>query len=50
MQQLGSRDFLVEISKKVGIEGATEFLDDPKMGLNEVIWLKCMKIRNYMFV
>ncbi|KAL4565023.1 hypothetical protein LXL04_029105 [Taraxacum kok-saghyz] len=35
-QKLGSRDFLVEFARKVGIEGALQFLDDPKMGLDEV--------------
>ncbi|KAL4577317.1 hypothetical protein LXL04_013424 [Taraxacum kok-saghyz] len=33
---IGDRDFLVESARKVGIEGAAEFLDDPKMGLDEV--------------
>ncbi|KAL4590931.1 hypothetical protein LXL04_003878 [Taraxacum kok-saghyz] len=35
-QKLGSMDFLVEFARKVGIEGAILFLDDPKMGLDEV--------------
>lgn len=33
---IGDRDFLVECAKKVGIEGAAEFLEDPGNGLKEV--------------
>ena len=36
MGRFTSRDFLVESARKVGLEGAAEFLDDPKMGLDEV--------------
>ncbi|KAF9618349.1 hypothetical protein IFM89_000984, partial [Coptis chinensis] len=30
------KEFLVEAAKKVGIEGAAEFLDDPNKGVQEV--------------
>ncbi|KAJ8436021.1 LOW QUALITY PROTEIN: hypothetical protein Cgig2_007679 [Carnegiea gigantea] len=33
---IGDRDFLVECAKKVGIEGAAEFLEDPNNGLKDV--------------
>ncbi|XP_034707192.1 uncharacterized protein YwbO [Vitis riparia] len=33
---IGDREFLVESAKKVGVEGAAEFLQDPNNGLNEV--------------
>lgn len=33
---IGDRKFLVESAKKVGIEGAAEFLEDPNNGLKEV--------------
>ncbi|KAH9604365.1 hypothetical protein KSS87_003221 [Heliosperma pusillum] len=33
---IGDREFLVESARKVGIEGATEFLEDPNNGLQEV--------------
>ncbi|KAK9700255.1 hypothetical protein RND81_08G227300 [Saponaria officinalis] len=33
---IGDREFLVESARKVGIEGAAEFLDDPNNGLKEV--------------
>ncbi|EPS71580.1 hypothetical protein M569_03178 [Genlisea aurea] len=33
---IGDRGFLVESAKKVGVEGAAEFLDDPNNGLKEV--------------
>ncbi|PIA43334.1 hypothetical protein AQUCO_01900005v1 [Aquilegia coerulea] len=33
---IGDREFLLEAAKKVGIEGAEEFLNDPKNGLQEV--------------
>ncbi|KAG8366975.1 hypothetical protein BUALT_Bualt16G0024300 [Buddleja alternifolia] len=33
---IGNREFLVEAAKKVGVEGATEFLEDPNNGLKEV--------------
>ncbi|CAA0823342.1 Thioredoxin superfamily protein, partial [Striga hermonthica] len=33
---IGDRDFLVETAKKVGIEGAAEFLEDPNNGVKEV--------------
>ncbi|CAK9175793.1 unnamed protein product [Ilex paraguariensis] len=33
---IGDREFLVESAKKVAVEGALEFLDDPNNGLNEV--------------
>ncbi|XP_018816905.1 uncharacterized protein YwbO-like isoform X1 [Juglans regia] len=33
---IGDREFLVESAKKVGIEGAAEFLEDPNNGLKEV--------------
>lgn len=32
------REFLVESAKKVGIEGAAEFLEDPNNGLKEVFF------------
>lgn len=32
----GCREFLVESAKKVGVEGAAEFLEDPNNGLKEV--------------
>ncbi|CAO2825276.1 unnamed protein product [Amaranthus hypochondriacus] len=34
---IGDREFLVESARKVGIEGAAEFLDDPNNGLKEVM-------------
>ncbi|KAI3747975.1 hypothetical protein L6452_10752 [Arctium lappa] len=33
---IGDRDFLLESARKVGLEGAAEFLDDPNNGLQEV--------------
>ncbi|KAI3462857.1 hypothetical protein Pfo_019520 [Paulownia fortunei] len=33
---IGDREFLVETAKKVGVEGAAEFLEDPNNGLKEV--------------
>ncbi|KAA8530473.1 hypothetical protein F0562_005182 [Nyssa sinensis] len=33
---IGDREFLVESAKKVGVEGAAEFLDNPNNGLKEV--------------
>ncbi|GAV83225.1 DSBA domain-containing protein, partial [Cephalotus follicularis] len=33
---IGDREFLVESAKKVGVEGAAEFLEDPNNGLREV--------------
>ncbi|KAL2499841.1 Thioredoxin superfamily protein [Abeliophyllum distichum] len=33
---IGDREFLVESAKKVGLEGAAEFLEDPNNGLKEV--------------
>ncbi|KAI7744179.1 hypothetical protein M8C21_020797 [Ambrosia artemisiifolia] len=33
---IGDRDFLVESARKVGLEGAAEFLQDPNNGLQEV--------------
>ncbi|XP_059670482.1 uncharacterized protein LOC132316017 [Cornus florida] len=33
---IGDREFLVESARKVGIEGAAEFLEDPNNGLKEV--------------
>ncbi|XP_010694147.2 uncharacterized protein LOC104906998 [Beta vulgaris subsp. vulgaris] len=33
---IGDREFLVECAKKVGVEGAAEFLEDPNNGLKEV--------------
>ncbi|KAH6774621.1 Thioredoxin superfamily protein [Perilla frutescens var. hirtella] len=33
---IGDREFLVETAKKVGVEGAAEFLQDPSNGLKEV--------------
>ncbi|PWA99723.1 thioredoxin superfamily protein [Artemisia annua] len=33
---IGDRDFLLESARKVGIEGAAEYLDDPNNGLQEV--------------
>ncbi|CAH9084365.1 unnamed protein product [Cuscuta europaea] len=33
---IGDREFLVEAAKKVGIEGAAEYLEDPHNGLKEV--------------
>ncbi|KAK6152643.1 hypothetical protein DH2020_012282 [Rehmannia glutinosa] len=33
---IGDRGFLVETAKKVGVEGAAEFLEDPNNGLKEV--------------
>lgn len=33
---IGDRKFLLESARKVGIEGAAAFLDDPNNGLNEV--------------
>ncbi|XP_051114729.1 uncharacterized protein LOC127240219 isoform X2 [Andrographis paniculata] len=33
---IGDREFLVESAKKVGIDGAAEFLEDPNNGLEEV--------------
>ncbi|KAL6507382.1 hypothetical protein OROGR_023577 [Orobanche gracilis] len=33
---IGDRGFLIETAKKVGVEGATEFLEDPNNGLKEV--------------
>ncbi|ESR44193.1 hypothetical protein CICLE_v10012619mg [Citrus x clementina] len=33
---IGDKEFLVECARKVGVEGAAEFLDDPNSGLNEV--------------
>ncbi|KAK1562272.1 hypothetical protein Q3G72_009227 [Acer saccharum] len=33
---IGDRQFLVESARKVGVEGAAEFLEDPNNGLNEV--------------
>ncbi|GAB4832432.1 hypothetical protein Ancab_006450 [Ancistrocladus abbreviatus] len=33
---IGDREFLVESAKKVGIEGAAEFLEDPNNGVQEV--------------
>lgn len=36
---IGCREFLVECARKVGVEGAAEFLDEPNNGLNEVIFL-----------
>ncbi|KAJ0042914.1 hypothetical protein Pint_18947 [Pistacia integerrima] len=33
---IGDREFLVESAKKVGVEGAAEFLEDPNNGLKEV--------------
>lgn len=33
---IGDREFLIESARKVGIEGAAAFLDDPNNGLNEV--------------
>ncbi|KAF9611496.1 hypothetical protein IFM89_032466 [Coptis chinensis] len=32
----GLTEFLVEATKKVGIEGAAEFLDDPNKGVQDV--------------
>lgn len=34
---IGDRDFLVESARKVEIEGAAEFLEDPNNGLKEVM-------------
>ncbi|KAL2896267.1 Uncharacterized protein RDABS01_038051 [Bienertia sinuspersici] len=34
---IGDREFLVESARKVGIEGAAEFLEDPNNGLKEVM-------------
>ncbi|XP_031282373.1 uncharacterized protein LOC116140942 isoform X2 [Pistacia vera] len=34
---IGDREFLVESAKKVGVEGAAEFLEDPNNGLKEVL-------------
>ncbi|KAF8399654.1 hypothetical protein HHK36_015524 [Tetracentron sinense] len=33
---IGDREFLLEAARKVGVEGAAEFLEDPSNGLNEV--------------
>ncbi|KAF9609982.1 hypothetical protein IFM89_019546, partial [Coptis chinensis] len=33
---IGDKEFLVEATKKVGIEGAAEFLDNPNKGVQEV--------------
>lgn len=33
---IGDREFLVEAAKKVGVQGAAEFLQDPNNGLKEV--------------
>ncbi|XP_071707786.1 uncharacterized protein [Rutidosis leptorrhynchoides] len=33
---IGDRDFLLECARKVGLEGAAEYLDDPNNGLQEV--------------
>ncbi|XP_057769817.1 uncharacterized protein LOC130989748 [Salvia miltiorrhiza] len=33
---IGDKEFLVECAKKVGVEGAAEFLQDPNNGLKEV--------------
>ncbi|OMP03698.1 hypothetical protein COLO4_10258 [Corchorus olitorius] len=33
---IGDREFLVECAKKVGVEGAAEFLENPDNGLKEV--------------
>nr|GEW62728.1 thioredoxin superfamily protein [Tanacetum cinerariifolium] len=33
---IGDRDFLLESARKVGLEGAAEYLDDPNNGLQEV--------------
>ncbi|KAL6994110.1 hypothetical protein U1Q18_012215 [Sarracenia purpurea var. burkii] len=33
---IGDREFLVECARKVGVEGAAEFLEDPNNGLKEV--------------
>ncbi|KAM7506880.1 hypothetical protein LguiA_017333 [Lonicera macranthoides] len=33
---VGDREFLVESARKVGVEGAAEFLEDPNNGLKEV--------------
>ncbi|KAL8471831.1 hypothetical protein ACS0TY_028534 [Phlomoides rotata] len=33
---IGDKEFLVESAKKVGVEGAAEFLEDPNNGLKEV--------------
>ncbi|CAB4305169.1 unnamed protein product [Prunus armeniaca] len=33
---IGDREFLLESARKIGVEGAAEFLEDPNNGLNEV--------------
>ncbi|XP_006338333.1 uncharacterized protein YwbO [Solanum tuberosum] len=33
---IGDREFLIEAARKVGIEGAADFLEDPNNGLKEV--------------
>ncbi|KAG5535234.1 hypothetical protein RHGRI_023122 [Rhododendron griersonianum] len=33
---IGDREFLLECARKVGVEGAAEFLEDPSNGLKEV--------------
>ncbi|XP_062009749.1 uncharacterized protein LOC133726252 [Rosa rugosa] len=33
---IGDREYLLECARKVGVEGAAEFLEDPNNGLNEV--------------
>ncbi|XP_009608607.1 uncharacterized protein LOC107789630 isoform X2 [Nicotiana tabacum] len=33
---IGDREFLVEAARKVGVEGAADFLEDPNNGLKEV--------------
>ncbi|KAK2997395.1 hypothetical protein RJ639_024738 [Escallonia herrerae] len=33
---IGDREFLVESARKVGIEGAAQFLENPENGLKEV--------------
>ena len=34
--QFGYREYLLECARKIGVEGAAEFLEDPNNGLNEV--------------
>lgn len=44
------REFLVESAKKVGIEGAAEFLEDPNNGLKEVFSFLIHMIQLVMYL
>ncbi|XP_021296680.1 uncharacterized protein LOC110425921 isoform X1 [Herrania umbratica] len=41
---IGHREFLLESARKVGVEGAAEFLENPNNGLKEVAFSESMKV------